>query len=234
MPRQLSFTLRTDQKERYSLARFTAGGKNRLALDAALAFSHGGDTPPLLVLYGPGGSGKSHLLKGIAASCGGAVYVDCQFLAGSQSPLAHLEKLKAKKVLLLDGLHALAGKQELLDAVFHLFNAVINSGGRMVFSLEKSPAMSPFLPDYLSTRLLTGMALPLKKPSDEERRAILSKLLEDAQISLTPKALGYTLERSPRSVSELHDFVEKLEASLAGEKRIGLQLIRRVLQSNSG
>jgi DnaA family protein len=118
------------------------------------------------------------------------------------------------------------------EELFHLYNHLADRGGRLALSMRMSPAAAKFLPKYLSTRLLSGMVVNLKRPDERLRPRILKKLAADRHITLTDGALNYILERSPRSVEKLMEFVEMLDAGVEQRsKRIGLQLIRRVLQS---
>ena len=118
------------------------------------------------------------------------------------------------------------------EELFHLYNHLADRGGRLAVSLNRSPAKTSFLPKYLSSRLLSGMVVNIQKPDEKLRGAILKKIAADSDIDLTAGALKFILERSPRSVEKLMEFVSRLDASLElRSKRIGLQLIRRMLIS---
>ncbi len=242
MKKQLRLGLKLPENVLYRLERFVGGKANGLPLSAAADFRNK-KCGQSLVITGSSSTGKTHLLKGIFYAWRpkkSAAYLSMSgFSENIKKAKAELKKLYDKKLVCLDdldGLDAARDTPEIYDAVFHLFNAITQKGGFLAFTMRRSPtpASSPFLPDYLSSRLLSGMVIRLKKPADKDRKKILKKLAEDVQLNLTPKALDYVLERAPRSIPDLARFLENLERSLStgikGEqKRIGLQLIRRVI-----
>lgn len=234
--RQLSFGLKLPEKELYSLSRFYPSGQNRIALKAATAF---GNEPGLfsLTITGRPKTGKSHLLKGIALNQKprkNAAYVSCELLALSSPEKIRrtMMSLRRYKTVCVDDLELGQKSRIFYEELFHLYNHLADRGGRLAVSMDRSPAAAKFLPKYLSTRLLSGMVVNLKKPDEKLRAAILKKIAADSDIELTAGALKYILERSPRSVEKLMEFVNHLDASLElRSKRIGLQLIRRMLLS---
>jgi len=235
--RQLSFRLKLPERELYSLSRFYPSEQNRIALKAAVAF---GNEPGIFSLTITGGpkTGKSHLLKGIVINQKprkNAAYVSCGLLAASSPDRMRrtMMSLRKYKTVCIDDLEQGQKSRIFYEELFHLFNHLADRGGRLAISMNRSPAAVHFLPKYLSTRLLSGMVVKLKKPDEKLRTAILKKLAADSNIELTAGALKYILERFPRSVGKLMEFVGSLDASLEQRsKRIGLQPIRRMLLSN--
>ncbi len=240
MKNQLRLGLKLPESVLYRLERFVGGKANGLALSAAADFLYK-KSGQSLVITGSSSTGKTHLLKGVFYAWRPKKSAAYLSMSGSSVNIkkakAELKKLYDKKLVCLDDLDAARDNPEIYDAVFHLFNAVTQRGGFLAFAMRRSPtpASSPFLPDYLSSRLLSGMVTRLKKPAERDRKKILKKLAEDVQLNLTPGALDYVLERAPRSIPDLANFLENLERSLSAEpkggrrKRIGLQLIRRVI-----
>jgi len=140
--------------------------------------------------------------------------------------------LRKYKTVCVDELEQGRKSRIFYEELFHLYNHLADRGGRLAISMERSPASASFLPKYLSTRLLSGMVVDLKQPDEKLRTTILKKIAADSDIELTKGALDYILERSPRSVEKLTEFVNRLDASLGrSSKRIGLQLLKRVLLS---
>ncbi len=98
--------------------------------------------------------------------------------------------------------------------------------------MAKSPAKASYLPDHLSTRLLSGMVVNIKRLGDDEKREVIRKLAADRQILITAKSIDYILENSPRSVGKLSQLIGVIESSIpAGAKSVGLHIIRRVIKS---
>ena len=216
----------------YALERFYPGVENRAALGAALAFDR--QSPTAFVVVGRRQSGKTHLLKGILLRWKQGLFIDAAPLAElpEREAVRTLREAAAAPLVCIDNLDAPAAAR-LHEEVFNLFNALAASGGHLAVAMKTSPAKAE-LPDFLSSRLLAGMVVTLKRPREEERVGILRKMAQDRSISLTPRALGYILERSGRSAGDLLALTERLEKSLMpGSKRIGLQLLKRVLDSEA-
>ena len=234
--RQLSFGLKLPEKELYSLSRFHASAQNRIALKAAAAFSAESGFVSLTIT-GAKKTGKTHLLKGIALKqkpAKNSAYLSCGLLAASSPEKMRrtMMSLRKYKTVCFDDLEYGQKSRIFYEELFHLYNHLADRGGRLVISINQSVARAGFLPKYLSSRLLSGMVVNLKKPDEKQRGAILKKLAEDSDIDLTAGALKFIMERSPRSVEKLMEFVSRLDASVEQRsKRIGLQLIRRMLVS---
>jgi chromosomal replication initiation ATPase DnaA len=133
----------------------------------------------------------------------------------------------------IDDLDDSSLNEEFYEKVFHLFNSISNTGGYLAVAMRSSPAKFPSMPDYLSSRLLTGMVVTLKKPKDIEMRSILVKVASDRNILLTPKAQNYILERGKRSIGSLLEIVDGIENAVPSAKgKVGLQLIKRMIDWN--
>ncbi len=193
----------------------------------------------MLVIAGKPKSGKSHLLKGIYHGWRGkkkAAFIDLKTLtkADSKSVGATFRLAAEAGLVCIDDLDDHAVNKKTLDNIFFLFNSLVNNNACLAVAMKTSPAKCPQLPDYLSSRLLSGMVITLKKPDETEKKRILVKIAADKSITLTPNAAQYILEHSSRSVGDLLTFIDQLESNLTPEqKRIGLQLLKRVINSIS-
>lgn len=231
--KQLVFGLTLREKELYSLERFCEGRFNSVALAAVIDFGIK-KGPGSIVITGPGKCGKTHLLRGLVLKKG--QYADSREIVklGKKGMGAAFKKLGKKRLVSLDDIDRVGGAEDFYERLFNLFNELIDKNGRLAVSMRLSPARARFMPGYLSTRLLSGMIATIKKPGETDLKEILLKLAHDRQISLTVSAVKYVMERSARSVAELSALVERLEKKTAGPgKRIGLQHLRRVIQSKT-
>lgn len=238
-PSQAALGLRLDEKILHSLDRFYPGSANSVALAAAKSFARGA-LQKVFVITGKPKSGKSHLLRGVyhrwpASKKEKRFFFDAKDGSGLPAPLlsAGLERPSAGAPVLvcIDNLDLPSGDADkFYEEVFNLFNRLSDSGGCLAVALRPSPAVCAKIPDYLSSRLLTGMVVTLTKPDDEEMKLILDKIGADRSIGLTPKARDYILERSGRSIHDLLELMDRLESSLEpGSRRVGLQLLKRVI-----
>lgn len=231
--RQMAMQLLLPEEKLYALDRFYPGVENLAALAAARAFT--AKSPTAFVIVGQRQSGKTHLLKGMLLGWKKGAFIDAAQLAGftGRETTRLFKEAAAFPLVCIDNLDAAPAPENLHEEVFNLFNALVSAGGHIAAAMKSSPAKAD-MPDYLSSRLLTGMVVTLKRPGDEDRAIILRKIAQDRSISLTPRALAYILERSGRSVGDLLALAGRLEKSLMpGSKRIGLQLLKRVLNSEA-
>lgn len=227
---QLNMELTLRDEELFPLGRFYASGENGVALEAAKKFSKA--SPAAFVITGGPKSGKSHLLKGIRMAWGrGPFFSGPGLAAGSGREMREALKGAARHPLVcIDDLDAPPEPKALYDEVFNLFNRLAERGGHLAVAMKNSPARAKNIPDYLSSRLLTGMVVTLRRPGEEQLRGILMKVAHDRNIRLTQGAADYILTRSERSAGAMLDFVRRLEEGLgASDRRIGLHQIRRVL-----
>lgn len=239
---QLAFSLTLEEKNLYSLDRFHEGDYNKVPLGAAKLFGKNDgrqEMPRSLVITGPEGSGKSHLLKGLyrnfVAEAGGSAagaFIDAFGIQSAGDVTERFKQLYGYDLVCIDSLDAANEGEEFYEGVFNLYNEIIGKGGQFAVAMRRSPAKAPGIPDFLYTRLLSGMVVRIRRPGDKEKMGILAKLAADRQISLSPQGIKYILERSGRTVGSLAKLIARLEKEL-GKKggKAGLQLIRSVINS---
>ncbi len=174
-----------------------------------------------LGLFGPAGSGKTHLAE--------------VWRERSRAPL-HVASAIAGRApeSLLGGAHACAVEE--VDrgvderALLHLVNVIRERAGQLLLTGRTPPARWPIaLPD-LASRLKAAPAVALKAPDDALLGAVLVKLFADRQLRVTPEVVGFLLARIERSVAAARLVVGALDrAALAERRKITVSLVRRVL-----
>ncbi len=159
-----------------SLASFVTGQSNQLAfVSAEMVARRPGQITPL-VIHGPTGVGKTHLLEGIWSACRRAnrgqtaVYLSAeQFtslfleaLRGSGLPNFR-RKYRGVGVLILDDLQFLVGKRATQVELLHTVDTMLREGRQLVFSADRPPAELAELGPELTTRLSGGMVCRLSR-----------------------------------------------------------------------
>lgn len=184
-----------------------------------------------LFLFGPEGTGKTHLLE---ATCVAAYAKSRQahFLPLGKATLAPacLEDLEHADLVCIDDVHIVLQDRDWEEALFHFYNRAKATGCRMVFS-SRSPlnSLSFTLPD-LQSRLAWGLIYGIKTPNDEERRAILQWRAHQRGLKLPDPVVNYLMHRYSRHVGELLLALDKLDrASLMLKQGITLNLVKAVL-----
>jgi chromosomal replication initiator protein len=139
-----------------------------------------------LVLHGPVGTGKTHLLEGIYAGLRRARpdwvvrFVTSEdftnrFLQGmQQGKLAGFRKyFRECDALLLDDLHFLATKKATQEEFLHTFDALLADGRQLVVTCDCHPRLADDFTPELTDRLLGGAVWGLTPPDADTRLSIL-------------------------------------------------------------
>lgn len=179
-----------------------------------------------LVLTGPEGSGKSHLVQ-IWAEAAGAAIVP----AGRLARAALVALAEGGRVAIEDA-HRLGGDPAAERAALHLANLVAEGGGHLLLAGRGAPrGWGIALPD-LESRILAAPQIRLEPPDEGLIAAVVVKLLADRQIALDPDLVGWIVARMDRSLGAAGAVVQALDAqSLARGRPIGRALAAEVLEA---
>lgn len=203
-------------------ADFLAAPSNAAALAAVEGWRDWPDGR--LVLVGPEGAGKTHLVQVWADLCPGARVVAAADLAAADVPAL------AEGPLAVEGGSAIAGNADGEAALFHLHNLMGAEGQPLLLTDRRAPALWPLdLPD-LASRLQAMPVVRLDPPCDTLLSAVLVKLFADRQITVAPAVIAWLLLRMERSLSAAADIVVRLDAAALAEGRaVTVRLAARVL-----
>jgi len=184
--------------------------------EAALAWlARPGDWPfGRLVLYGPPGSGKTHLLHLWCARHG---HIDTA--SGAKTPATLWTAADLRGVPELPAAGALAvDDADLADetALFHVINAAMAAGRVLLLAGRAAPAhWGTHLPD-LASRLRASTAIGIGPAEDELLRPLLARLLAERQLDVPQAIQTWLLLRLPRHPAALAEAVARLDrAALA-------------------
>ncbi|MFL1453813.1 DnaA regulatory inactivator Hda [Marinobacter sp. GN3S48] len=187
---------------------------------------------PVVVVCGDADTGKSHLLQ---AACHfmesheeAAVCVSIQELLPF-GPEA-LSGLENQALICLDDVDLIAGRADWEEAVFHLYNRVLDNNHLLLVSLSEVPGSVPFvLPDLVS-RLTHGLLLQLGIYRDDDRLRILMARAEQRGLVMGDDVAGFILRRAPRRLGELLGILDRLdENSLQAQRRLTIPFVKSVM-----
>lgn len=214
MPFQIPLPLPTVPK--LGRADFIVGPGNRAAVTFVDTWP---DWPaPAAVLYGPSGSGKSHLAS-VWAERAKAEVRTASGLAGIAPGAA----------LVIENVDAAPFSHETETALF----ALIERGQPMLLTAHEPPRAWPAaLPD-LRSRFDALLAFALWAPDDALLEALARKLFADRQLAVPDAVIAQIVRFLERSPGALRDFVAKADAAaLAAKKPVTTSLIRDLLNTD--
>jgi chromosomal replication initiation ATPase DnaA len=217
MPAQIPLPLTTPAKLRRE--DFIVGPGNA----AAVGFIDSWPTwpAPAAALFGPAGTGKSHL-SGAWAERAGAEILDAASL--SETVLAkHLP-------LVIENIDQAPLMSEAETALF----ALLERGQSLLLTGRERPSAWPVrLPD-LTSRFGALIGFPLWAPDDALLKGLARKLFADRQLSVPEAVIEQMVRLLERSPAAIREFVARADAAALAEKRpINLGLIRGLL-ANTG
>jgi chromosomal replication initiator protein len=210
---------------RYTFDSFVVGQSNQLAHAASMAVvDDPGRAYNPLFLYGGVGLGKTHLLHAIGhalASKGlGAVYVSSERFTNELIEAIRQQRTddfraryRSARVLLIDDVQFIAGKERTEEEFFHTFNAIHESGGQIVLSSDRPPRAMTILEDRLRSRFEWGLIADIQPPDLETRIAILrSKVMGPLVGSVPSDVLDFIAGKVQSNIRELEGSLNRLLA----------------------
>ncbi len=180
-----------------------------------------------LALAGPPATGKTHMLRGLAAGRGWPVLDGARLRGLPEVPAAGA----AGVGLALDD--ADCAPEE--TALLHLVNICAERGRPLLLAGREPPARWPVaLPD-LRSRLRATAVAAVRPPEDALLAALLRKHFADRQLRLDPALAAWLLPRLPREAAAVAEAAARLDrAALAGGGRVTRALASLALRDAPG
>jgi chromosomal replication initiator protein DnaA len=207
----------------WALSSFVGGESNKVAHNAAAAVvDQPGTRYNPLVLAGPTGVGKTHLLHAIGheLAAGPDAVVAC--LSAQQLIDELVEAIDGDRVdawraryrrataFLLDDAHLLVGKERTQEELFHLFNELFESRRQLVFTMASVPREVEGLDDRLISRLEGGLVVNVASPDRELRRAIVVGKLEEDFGAADEELADYLAARPADSIRAVLGLLQRV------------------------
>lgn len=185
-----------------------------------------------VLVSGPAGSGKTHLMLAAAADASQAgrraAYLPLAHARG------HLRDLLAMQenagLVALDGLESIAGEREDEVALFDFHNRARAAGSTVLYAARESPAnLGLVLPD-LRSRLSQCTQLPLVPLDEPGRRELLRRRAEARGLLLDDAVLDYVFRRVGRDLASLANLLDQLDrASLSAQRRLTVPFVKGLI-----
>lgn len=197
-------------------------GENRAALEHLRQLaSHSAP----VYLWGPKGSGKTHLLRALA-NVWQAHGKRVAWFAPTMAPGWTFDERWA--LVVLDDCDALDAAQQ--HAAFALF-VLANTAGAVFVSAGALPPVDLPLREDLRTRLGWGLVFALQPLSESEARAVLRREADRRGIRLADEVLDYLLTRFARDLTQLMALLDQLdEFALSSRRAVTVPLLKKMLE----
>lgn len=185
-----------------------------------------------IFLWGAQGSGKSHVLQAAcqsAAQAGHAVaYLPLEELADFEVGI--FEGLEQLSLVCIDDLQLIAGRDGWEEALFHLYNRLRESGGRLVLAASMSPAALPVVLEDLCSRLSWGPVFQLNQLDENGKIEALRMHAAARSFDLPEEVALFLMRRSVRDMASLFALLDKLDkASLAQHRKLTIPFVRTLI-----
>lgn len=180
---------------------FVVGESNKLAFEMArsLSVEKRGDTSPL-VIFGPQGCGKTHLLESsfrsfknsfplLPAEFISAEEFTSQFVVAmhkNRMP-AFRAKIRSNALFVFDDVHLLADKPATQKELMLNLDVITQKGGSIIVGMDCHPRMAKKIMPELLDRLMSGMICSVGVPEDSLRISLIKRywsMLSNQELSL--------------------------------------------------
>lgn len=217
---------------KYTFDHFVIGDSNKFAHAACLAAAkHPGKAYNPLFIYGGVGLGKTHLLQAIGHEilerypASEFIYTTTesfvtdvvQAIKNNQVQDFH-NFYRSVRVLLIDDIQFLAGKERTQEELFHTFNVLYDVSSQIVFTSDRPPKQLKGIADRLKSRFEMGLQADIQAPDLETRIAILEKKSSQEQVNVPQEVINYVASHGFSNIRELEGSLIRLVAvaSLSG------------------
>jgi len=212
--------------ERYTFENFVVGESNRFAFAAARAVADPTSRVynPLFI-YGGAGLGKTHLMHAIgnltllADPRRRVAYVTSEDFMNlfidsisSRHQMEFRSCFRQCDLLLLDDVQFFIEKERTQTEFFHTFNALYETGRKIVITSDRPPKELAPLEERLRSRFEWGLIVDIQRPDLETRVAILRQKALQEGLDIPRDALLYIAEQVTSNVRELEGALIRLKA----------------------
>lgn len=242
MPDHSQLLLNFPTRPEFDFSNFVISDGSSFAFEAAKNFCSQSEAPyQSLFIFGEKNLGKTHLLLSIgnlAAEKGTrALYIKgtdfCEKIGDGESLQSQqiLKKLMDVDYFLLDDVEALTSSVPAQEKLYHIYNTVIEKGGKVAFASNFSPDKIKDAENYLTSRFQWGMLAEIKPIDDTTTAKIIHKLAKDVDLNLPENIINFLLSRIPRDFISIQNAVSVLNReSYVQKKKVTLPLVKKALK----
>ena len=175
----------------------------------------------IINIFGPSGSGKSHLVSILKSK------TSCLLINSNELDEKIFLKFKTKEALIIENLDKKISEKLL----FSLWNIALQDNKYVLITSKKPINTYKFKLKDLKSRVNSSLIIGINLPSDDLISVILAKNFSDKEIRVEKKHIDYIIKRIDRSYEKISQFILTLDKySLKKGSPFGLKLIKEVLK----
>jgi DnaA family protein len=207
-------------------------GRNAEVVAAMRSAAAGTGIDTGLLVWGPPGAGKTHLLRATIAAALAQGLSAAWFAGPGGLSGVDPDELGAKALIAVDDVGTADAAAQ--ARLFTIFNELKRRGGHLVVASDAAPA-SLSLRDDLRTPLGWGLVFELHPLTDDDKPAALLAYARQRGFALSDEVIRYLLAHGRRDMTALLATLAALDRhSLAAKRPITVPLLRQWLQREIG
>lgn len=226
----------------FTFENYYDGTSNRFALNIAETIAKtpdGRHFNPLLI-FGPTGVGKTHLMQAIGIKIKEqqpkmrVLYVTERIFETQYGVATVNNKVpdfinfyQSIDVLLMDDIQELAGKKGTQTAFYHIFNHLRQNSRHIIMSCDRPPASLDGVMPRLMGRFKSGVMAEMDLPDIELRRIVLRKKAAEEGLDMPEDVIEYIATHVTDSIREVEGVMMSLIArAVVMNQKISLDMAR--------
>ncbi len=221
---------------RYVFEAFIVGPSNQLAYASAVAVSEDpGRAYNPLFIYGPVGTGKTHLLQAIGHKVlqknpkAKVLYMtsedflnDLVTAIGNNKTQSFKAKYRHVDLLIIDDIQFVSGWPTTQEELFHTFNTLYHANKQIIFASDRPPSEIEDIAERLRSRFQGGMVVDIMPPDYETKIAILTKInaqnnniVSAPALSIIAENVGYNIRQLIGAYNKIANYAKVLHKNIS-------------------
>ena len=227
---------------------FVVGPSNNLAFLAAkqVAENPGSSYNPLLI-HGPTGVGKTHLLQAIGNEVLNktvetkVLYATAEKFTndyieslGNKTCASFRAKYRQVDLLIVDDVQFFAGKESTQDEFFNTFNELYLCARQVICACDRHPKELGKLKERLLSRFLGGLVADINLPDLEMKIAIIRAKCQEKNLDLDDEITTHIAQTSDGGAREIEgNLISVLTLMKLTSGKITIEEVKEVIDKNS-
>jgi chromosomal replication initiator protein len=194
----------------FTFQNFAVSAGNQLGFVSAqtVAATLGTSYNPLF-LYGPVGVGKTHLMHAIANDvyqqnpANKIVYITSEEFTNevveairTHETTKMKKRFRSTKLLIIDDIQFIEGKEATQEELFHTFNILIDNGSQICLTSDRPPQEIKKIEARLSSRFAGGLTVDIAAPDFELKAAIVGIKAKKFGYDIPPEVTSLLAEKA--------------------------------------